>query len=643
MNLNNLITMKRYFLILLFTAILTNLAAQQYISCATARSLALALPAGETGTTLYCVTGYITSTNGIGNYGQQQFWMDDVPGTAQTFQCYYGNLPEGTTQALQVGERVTVMGYLKNYNNTIPEIMHGDILQDWSFKSSTNVLTISFMGDMPNSSSQNLPPWHSYSSSIRSIHILPSVTSIGNNAFKDCYHLKVINIPNSITSIGEGAFKFCFDLDSINIPNSVINIGDSAFFRAGLTSVTIPSNITNLGANVFDWCESLSSVFVLNGVKSISKMSFKDCSNLSYINLPNTVSSIEDSAFYNCSALSSISVPDSVTSIGAGAFFGCSGLSSVIIPDSLLYIGENAFYNCSGLTSITLPSKLSVIEEKTFCRCSGLTSITIPNNVTTIGRRAFHKCSNLSFVTIGSSVTYIDYQAFYNCDSLSLINVKSCVPPSFSEYPAFEKTVDVIVPNGSISNYSHYLTDYWSWCSLREEFSFNVESVDELIGQVTVTQDCDSAYLIATPVEGYHFTQWSDGNTENPRTIIVTQDSTLMASFAINQYLLTLTVNDDMMGIVTGGGLYEHKSMVECKATPVSGYEFVKWSDGSTYNPYSFIIKEDMELQAEIREIQSTLVNDINLSSSFQKIFRDGHIYIIRDGKCFTLQGIEVK
>ncbi len=38
--------------------------------------------------------------------------------------------------------------------------------------------------------------------------------------------------------------------------------------------------------------------------------------------------------------------------------------------------------------------------------------------------------------------------------------------------------------------------------------------------------------LTATPNPGYHFVQWNDGNTENPRTIIITQDTLFIANFA---------------------------------------------------------------------------------------------------------------
>ena len=45
-----------------------------------------------------------------------------------------------------------------------------------------------------------------------------------------------------------------------------------------------------------------------------------------------------------------------------------------------------------------------------------------------------------------------------------------------------------------------------------------------------------NAILTATPNNGYHFVQWSDGNTNNPRAIELTQDTTFTAEFAINQY-----------------------------------------------------------------------------------------------------------
>ena len=41
--------------------------------------------------------------------------------------------------------------------------------------------------------------------------------------------------------------------------------------------------------------------------------------------------------------------------------------------------------------------------------------------------------------------------------------------------------------------------------------------------------------LIATPNNGYKFVQWNDGNTDNPRSVIVTEDATYIATFAATE------------------------------------------------------------------------------------------------------------
>ena len=48
------------------------------------------------------------------------------------------------------------------------------------------------------------------------------------------------------------------------------------------------------------------------------------------------------------------------------------------------------------------------------------------------------------------------------------------------------------------------------------------------------------------------------------------------------KFLLTVSANSAAMGSVSGGGEYASGTEVELKATPKSGYEFVKWSDGDT-------------------------------------------------------------
>ena len=66
-----------------------------------------------------------------------------------------------------------------------------------------------------------------------------SVTSIGDEAFRDCTSLTSITIPDGVTSIGYSAFSDCTGLTSITIGDSATSIGYSAFYNCtGLTSVT---------------------------------------------------------------------------------------------------------------------------------------------------------------------------------------------------------------------------------------------------------------------------------------------------------------------------------------------------------------------------------------------------------------------
>ena len=52
-----------------------------------------------------------------------------------------------------------------------------------------------------------------------------------------------------------------------------------------------------------------------------------------------------------------------------------------------------------------------------------------------------------------------------------------------------------------------------------------------------------SLVVTATPDEGHSFKQWSDGNTDNPRTILVDGDKALEAQFVVNSYKLSYSVD----------------------------------------------------------------------------------------------------
>ena len=265
---------------------------------------------------------------------------------------------------------------------------------------------------------------------------------------------------------------------------------------------------------------------------------FYGCTGLTSITIPNNITSIGGGAFSGCTGLTSITIPNSVTSIGGSAFYGCTGLTSITLPDSIGgAIGSQTFMNCTGLTSITLPKGVTSIGEWAFCGCSGLTFVPIPTGVTSIGNQAFAGCSGLTSVTIPTSVTFIGVQAFAGCSALESVKCLATTPPTLRLMGfSGSETCTLTVPCGRLETYAG--TRPWSGYfsgRITEELTFelNASSNDTAFGEVAVSTgaSCPEKILTATPASCYHFTAWNDGNTDNPRTITVTQDTMFTANF----------------------------------------------------------------------------------------------------------------
>ena len=325
-----------------------------------------------------------------------------------------------------------------------------------------------------------------------------SVTSIGNQAFRDCSSLTSVEIPSSVTSIKNETFAGCTGLTSITIPNGVTSIGGQAFRDcSSLTSVEIPNGVTSIGSQAFRDCSSLTSVEIPNGVTSIEYQAFSYCSSLTSVEIPNSVTSIGNSAFQYCKGLTSIEIPNGVTSIGTYVFSSCSKLKSVEIPNGVTSIGSNAFSYCSSLTSVEIPNSVTSIGDNAFSYCSGLTSVEIPNSVTSIGISAFSYCSSLTSVEIPNSVTSIGQYAFYECSGLTSVEIPNSVTSiGFSAFYSCSSLKEV------------HISDIGAWCGIRfadsnyanplyiaKNLYLNGELVTELVIPEGVTEVKASAFV----------------------------------------------------------------------------------------------------------------------------------------------------
>jgi hypothetical protein len=121
----------------------------------------------------------------------------------------------------------------------------------------------------------------------------------------------------------------------------------------------------------------------------------------------------------------------------------------------------------------------------------------------------------------------------------------------------------------------------------------------------TVEKDSDAIAVKAIADAGYHFTQWSDGVTSNPRTDInVQSDMTVTSEFVIDltpEYTLTYIAGEN--GSLTGTlvqTVEEGADATVVMASADSGYHFKKWSDGLTDNTRTDInVQSDITVTAE--------------------------------------------
>jgi len=183
----------------------------------------------------------------------------------------------------------------------------------------------------------------------------------------------------------------------------------------------------------------------------------------------------------------------------------------------------------------------------------------------------------------------------------------------------------------------------------------------------SVNYDSDGTDVTAVPNTGYHFVNWSDGSTANPRTDTnITSDLSVIANFAINIYTVTFkdydnsvissssviygnsatapadptrtgytfndwdvafdnitsdltvtaqyTINSYTLTYIAGAGgsltgsttqsVNYNSDGTEVTAVADSGYHFVKWSDDLTDNPRTDInISGNITVEAEFAEL----------------------------------------
>ena len=424
----------------------------------------------------------------------------------------------------------------------------------------------------------------------------------------------------SVTSIGDDAFYNCSSLTSITIPNGVTSIGEDAF--SGCSSLPVIDNLRYADTYLVEAVDRTRSTYTIkDGTRWIGASAFGDCSSLTSVTIPNSVTIIGGNAFFKCSGLTSVTIPNSVTSIESGAFCYCSGLTSVTIPNRVTSIGMGVFIECSSLTSVTIGNSVTSIGDDAFYRCSSLTSVMIPNSVTSIGYAAFYGCSSLTSVILGTSVKVIEEYAFDDCTAIETITCYSMRPPTVNN-GAFENldySTIVYVPADYLNTYKMH--DFWGVYDVRPIGPSKTETTEVKVEPTATTAD-----VTWPAVE----------NAATYELVIKDKSGNVVCTLIFN-------ANGQLTQIAFGAPARDNTAQAAGFAFTVTGLE-----EGTSYD-LTITAKDGNGTTLDEKTIAFTTSSETGVDAlqagelHSSKVMRDGQVLIMRDGKTYTIQGVEVK
>lgn len=399
--------------------------------------------------------------------------------------------------------------------------------------------------------------------------VVPCGAGIEQWTFGNCPQLSGnFTIPNGVAYIEESAFRNTA-ITSVTFPSSLTYIGKFAFYNSAIASLELPSSLTTIDGLAFGFCSHLQGVITLpNSLTAIVGGAFCNCYKVLSINIPDSANiySFEDYPEYNYRTFMFVNniswsreLDEEAWSAGGLSVLGAKTFNGYI-ENGLVYRDQNKteVTGCDySQTNFSLPTSVDSIGHQAFYYHSSLNQIALSEGLEKIGEYAFGSCSGLTDITLPASLTSLEFGAFADCESLDTLRMLGSVPPAYINsylwntgedstwvYDSSLVDVPIVVPCHAGSAYRH--AEGWSMCNNIidpcggevETYTVTVSSADPTMGSVAVNgetsvtvEEGETVTLTASANEGHHFLRWNDNNTDNPRTVTVTSDTTFTAYF----------------------------------------------------------------------------------------------------------------
>ena len=324
---------------------------------------------------------------------------------------------------------------------------------------------------IPNYASESDQPWYNYREFIKKVVFGPNVSNIGKNALafpnEGESNVTSIEIPATVTTIGENAFKNNDQIEVIEA-EGVKNVGNQAFENcSSLEKVKFGKDVKSLGNKVFNQCGLVDVMAVKAATPpTVSAQTFQGLGVVSS-NAPDKAKAkaaarrVKNATAATGQKSVSLEVPDAHISKYLAAqywnlfSFEYIGEHGGIVESDQAYDGLYVLYADGTMivsaSAPTDPNNINTGFTISSSARSNVKRVEIQGDLTKLGHQ-FRDCPNLEEVVLSGGISSLN-GTFYNCPKLKTINLDNVTAlKSHSTYAAFQNCTaltEVNLPNAA--------------------------------------------------------------------------------------------------------------------------------------------------------------------------------------------------
>eukprot|EP00980_Cylindrotheca_fusiformis_P017193 scaffold5294_cov129-Cylindrotheca_fusiformis.AAC.3 len=190
---------------------------------------------------------------------------------------------------------------------------------------------------------------------LRSAELPDGLQVIEQEVFSACESLSLVNMPSSLIEIGAYALSGC-SIETLHIPPTVATIGEGAFsWCSRLKHIKLPPTLERIEKCMLAGCEGLEYIEIPPTVAFIGQCAFVKCESLSHLRIPPSLDRMTHWALEKCGNLLSIELPEGllIKEEFVDRGISCPSLVNLAIPPTEDFeFTSDVLYNFSKLGSI---------------------------------------------------------------------------------------------------------------------------------------------------------------------------------------------------------------------------------------------------------------------------------------------------